>query len=102
MSITYGVPPSELEQAFCASDFQRLADYYRVDPWDQRRGDLRVGILTATIAQMFGGKKGARGYTPADFMPFEVKQRPSKAQLVEKFKGMVRKFQAMGGGGNGR
>lgn len=50
--------------------------YYNIEPWGEDRGDLRAGIVAATVANAFR-KKGSRPMRPADFMPqFDAPYRP--------------------------
>lgn len=41
--------------------------YAAVEPFGEERADLRAGIISATIANVFAGK--SRSFKPADFMP---------------------------------
>ncbi len=55
-------------------DWQR---YAALEPFDERRADLRAGIIASTFANvMTGGKKGGKMFTPHDFMPWSEKPKP--------------------------
>lgn len=48
--------------------------FYRLDPWDEARADLRAGIIASTIANYSGNrKKDAPPRKPRDFMPYAEK-----------------------------
>lgn len=44
----------------------RLAEY-AIDPWDERRADMRAALNTATLHWVNGNKKAE----VSDFMPYE-------------------------------
>ena len=48
-----------------SSEFTEWAAYSYLEPWDERRADLRAGIIAAQIHNIFA-KKAAK---PSDFMP---------------------------------
>ena len=48
--------------------------YYNVEPFGDTRRDLRSGIVASVLANIYR-KKGAKQYTPADFMPKFEKRR---------------------------
>lgn len=64
-------------------------DYAILEPFGEIRADLRAAIISATIANVFRGKK-QRAYRPADFMPkfgkveVEERQQPTPQQLSQK------------------
>lgn len=64
---------------------------YRIDPWDQKRADLRVGILGAKLMAGLGAtKKSGGGWVPADFMPVldpdaEPEEAPDLAAKIRAF-----------------
>jgi hypothetical protein len=53
--------------------------YDRVEPFGEERGDLRAGIVAATVANANRGKN-SKPYAPGDFMP----------KFAEKTEGIVR------------
>ena len=55
--------------------FQEWLAYFRADPWDEYRGDLRVGIVAAIADANRVGKPVAQ---TSNYMPFyrEPKKRP--------------------------
>lgn len=66
-----------------AWQLMRWSEYDRCEPWGPERGDLRAGIVAATVANTVRGK-GARPFKPADFMPQfgGNKQTPSQVAAV--------------------
>lgn len=72
--------------------------YSHVDPFGEERGDLRAGIIAATIANANRNpKKRPRPFTPADFMP-KVNQRPQKVQSWQEQLKIVEMLNAAFGG----
>jgi len=49
-------------------DYRDLGLFYSIEPWDELRGDVRIGQLCAQLASAFGTK--GRKPRPIDFMPF--------------------------------
>lgn len=50
---------------------------FRLSPWDEFRGDLRAGLIAATLANVNRGKD-TPAFKPADFMPYlQQKQEPA-------------------------
>lgn len=46
--------------------------YYELEPWGERRADLRAGIVASTIANVNRDpKRRAKAYAPEEFMPRE-------------------------------
>lgn len=43
--------------------------YYAVEPWGEERADLRIGILSAMVANAFGAKAKPEDFLLADRMP---------------------------------
>ena len=57
--------------------------YYAIEPFGQYPEYLRAGLIAATIANVFQGKKGRR-FTVEDFMPKEPEiSRPKKQTVAE-------------------
>ena len=48
-----------------SAEFIEWAAYHTSDPWGEERADLRIGILAATVVNMFSKKN----YSASDFMP---------------------------------
>lgn len=68
--------------------------YYRISPFGEERGDLRIAQLAAFIGNLLTGKRGKR-YKPMDFMPYAQPQVPKARKPMTKkkwdsFKGMFR------------
>ena len=67
--------------------------FFRVDPWDQDRADLRSGILAAIICNMFAGK-GAERAKPQDFLlsekrPPKPPRRQTSAEVAAVLEGII-------------
>ena len=59
--------------------FRRWQAYYEVEPWGDYRADLRQGITSAIIANLFL-KKGKRKLEPKDFL---LRPREERMQSAE-------------------
>lgn len=42
--------------------------YYRIEPWGERRADLRAGIVAAAMRNSMRGR-GSRAFRAQDFLP---------------------------------
>lgn len=67
--------------------------YYSIEPWGEERGDLRAGIISATVANR-GRGKGEKAHKPEDFMPFRdvtetAAAGPDPAALRNRFLSLV-------------
>lgn len=55
-----------------------------LEPFGEARADLRTGIVAATMANIWGRKRGQRAYSPRDFMPrFEASAMPRTARRAK-------------------
>ena len=93
-----------MREAQCRCDAREFAEwmaFYRLEPWGEQRGDLRIGILAAVVANMFR-KKGRRALQPVDFMPkFEKKWLPmTTGEMYDKFKGIATRYGRVIGAGS--
>jgi len=63
--------------------FQEWLAYFRIDPWDEYRGDLRSGIV-ASIAD--AQRVNARVKPPLDYMPLcrAERKRPADQKALRK------------------
>ena len=43
-------------------------DYYSIEPFGDRRADLRAGVISSTIANSMVTRKGKPPFKPSDFM----------------------------------
>lgn len=57
----------------------------RIDPWDEKRADLRAGVVASVIANVNRGKK-TKAFTPLDFMPY-AKAEADRKSLSKRRKG---------------
>jgi len=73
-------------------DFAEWMAYSRLEPWGERREDLRMGIIASTIANGNRGKN-QKPFKPADFLPeFEIEtEEEAQARM------MAQAFAALGG-----
>jgi len=60
--------------------------YYSLEPWGERRADLRSGIVASTIANV-NRPKGGKAYKPQDFMP--RLNRREKKQTIGQMRSIV-------------
>lgn len=69
LCLELGYPhPDVLLSQITSRQFGEWMAYYNVEPFGDNRADLRSGILASVFANIYR-KKGAKQYTPADFMP---------------------------------
>lgn len=52
--------------------------YYELEPWGEDRGDLRMGVQTATLVNLWRDPKRGKPATPDQFMPYL--DRPANRQ----------------------
>ena len=94
LSVTLGIPYSELGQRISASELTLYQVYYRNHPWGEERADIRNAMQMAQTANMHRGKSQA-AYKLDDFMPFREKPETDEtvepAGLRDMFKAMTRK-----------
>lgn len=82
---------AELGERMSSRELSEWMAYYEVEPFGDERGDLRSGVIAATIANVNRDpKQRKKPYTPLDFMPFAEKK---ETDLLAKFDAIV------GGGG---
>lgn len=61
-------------------EFAQWKAWDRIEPFGEAREDLRHGIRSALMANLWGGKR--KQYKPEDFIPkFERKQRKTRKQM---------------------
>jgi len=78
LSYRYARPVAELQEQISSAHFAELLAEERIEPRGGRRGDLQMGIMTATMANCHRSKK-SDPFKPADFMPrFGEKKTPKK------------------------
>lgn len=81
------MPVRELLERIPSYELSEWQAFYRVDPFGDQRADLRQGITSAIIANMFADKGKAQ--PPMVFMPFrepepepEPDPQPAKQQMT--------------------
>lgn len=70
--------------------------YFRLEPFGERRADLRAGIIASTVANAHKAKD-SRPYKPQDFMP-DFEQGTDEDEAAALF---AKAQAALGGGGRG-
>ncbi len=70
-----------------SQQFAEWMAYSRLEPWGEERGDLRMGIVASTIANV-NRPKGKKPFKPQDFMPsFEpVSEEEQAARMIAKMR----------------
>jgi len=63
-----GVSVEYLLKNISSRELTEWEAYYKLEPWGEDREDLRMGIISSTIANVNRGK-GGRTYKPSDFIP---------------------------------
>lgn len=77
---------SEMTHRMSAAEFEEWRAYDRIEPFGPERGDLRAGIVAATVANVNRGK-GQKPFSPTDFMPdFRPAQQRAAAKLKSALK----------------
>jgi len=86
---------AEAQARISAREFAEWMAYYTLEPWGQERGDLRAGIVAATIANANrDAKKRKKPFKPQEFMP----QFDKREQTVDEQLAMARMItEALGG-----
>lgn len=75
----------EAQQRIDAREFAEWIAYSNINPFGEWRGDLRMAITTATIANANRGKK-VRRYKPKDFMPQFHKPKQTSVEMFSVLK----------------
>jgi hypothetical protein len=68
--------------------------YHKLDPWDEKRSDLRAGIIASTVANCLNEKS----WKPSDFMPKYGPPPEPEVKTVEQLKDAAIRIAAMFGG----
>lgn len=72
-------------EAMDMTELREWAQYERLEPWGPDRGDLRAGIIAATIANCHRDpKRRSTPFAPKDFMPeFDAPMLTGSARVDE-------------------
>lgn len=84
---------AELSDRLSYRELLEWMAYYELEPWGAERDDLRSGISTAAIVQMWAGKN-ARKIKPTMFMPYyepPKKQAKTPEQMRATFDALMSK-----------
>ncbi len=65
-----------------SKQFAEWMAYSRLEPWGEKRDDLRMGIVASTVANVNRGRN-QKPYRPQDFMPsFEPETEEQAAERL--------------------
>ena len=84
---------AELDARMGAREFMEWAEFYELDPWGDKRADLRESILCSLVANALR-KKGSKRLAPKDFMPEFGKRRRGMALTHEHVSEMMTTMRA--------
>jgi len=79
----------QLETQMQASELQEWMVFFGLEPWGSVREDYRAGVITATLVNVNGGKKGGNPAQASDFFPLYSRhsnRRQSNEQQINIFK----------------
>ena len=70
MALALGIPVKELLQRITSRELSEWMAYESIEPFGERRSDLRMGILASLIANANRDRrKRSEPYEPDDFIP---------------------------------
>lgn len=72
-----------------ASELQEWMVFFGLEPWGSVREDYRAGVITATLVNVNGGKKGGKPAQASDFFPLYSRhsnRKQSNEQQINIFK----------------
>lgn len=72
----------QLETHMEARELQEWMAFFTMEPWGSVRDDYRAGVISATLVNVNGGKKGKKAATPKDF--FELYGKSNQRQQSNK------------------
>lgn len=88
---------SEMMERMSAAEFREWEAVELIEPFGERRADIRAGIIASVIANVNRGKN-QKAFTPEDFMiPWEIGAKPM--QTAEQQRAI---FEAFATGHNAR
>lgn len=83
-----------------AAEFAEWQEYYKLEPFGEWRGDLRIGVLAALTANMRRNPDvRPEPFVAKDFMPL-FDEEPEAAQTQDELVATVRMLRAMYSGDN--
>ena len=71
----------ELQATLTTRELMNWIAFYELDPWGERRADLRAGIVASTTYNMQRGK--SKALKASDFMPDFEPQKPQTVQEMQ-------------------
>ena len=80
---------SEVEQMSGVELLEWMA-YYKIEPWGEKRADMRAGVIASTIANIFR-KKGRKPFKPVDFM-LQFEKPKKRKQTADEIKNAFMKL----------
>ena len=69
LALRMGRTVRELLGSMGSRELSEWMAYERVEPWGESRADLRMGIISSTLANVHRQSDDYPVYKPADFMP---------------------------------
>lgn len=87
MKLGYASPAKMLSE-MRPSELGAWAALWAVDPFDERRADLRTGIIASVLANVNRDpKRRSKAWVPTDFMPYaKAEDRRDSADISRKLR----------------
>lgn len=86
LALRLGHPyPQQMLKRMSVKTYLGWVRYAAIEPFDEQRADLRAGIIASTFANVMGGKKGGKLFTPTDFMPWSEEPQPRRKNANDMF-----------------
>ena len=88
MKLGYASPARMLGE-LKPSELGTWAALYEMEPWGEKRADMRAGIIASTLANVNRGKS-SEPFSPSDFMPrFDRSDEKPKAGIAARLKNFL-------------
>jgi hypothetical protein len=84
----------ELETRIEARELLEWMVYFNLEPWGAIRADYRAGVITSTLVNVNGGKKGGKAAQPKDFFAL-YSQHSNRTQSNEQQMSIFRRLAEM-------
>ena len=89
LALALGMTVRQLETQIESSELLEWMVFFGLEPWGSVREDYRAGLITATLVNVNGGKKGGKPAQPDDFFTLYSRhsnRRQSNQQQINIFK----------------
>lgn len=89
------MPVREAMERIDAREFAEWVAYWALEPWGEKRADLRAGIVSSTVANALCTRSGGGSWQPSDFMPeFDGDEGAGRdrPQTVEEMRAILRTY----------